>query len=146
MLSVVIYGLVYHDDRNLNVVACLKHNSTMELDKCLEKQQSRSIKFEEIYLKPYKSSKFITSYGINEPILPEDGVIGIQPFKVSMTFNNTEDYQFSLYDKNFFFPTLNSLSVPRTVFRINKHTAHYQISFQVGYKIMLLTTVNQGND
>ena len=106
----------------------------MEFNKCLDNQKSRSIKYEEIYLKPYKSSKYISWYGVYELILPEDGVIGILSYKVSMTFNNTEDYQFSFYDKNFFFPTLNSLSVPRTVFRINKHTGHYQISFQVGYK------------
>ena len=146
MLSVVIFGLVYHADRTSNVASCLEQNSTMEFDKCLENQKSRSIKYEEIYLKPYKSSKYITSFGVYDLVLPEDGVVGIQPYKVSMSFNNTKDYQFSLYDKNFFFPTLNSVSVPRTVFRINKHTAHYQISFQVGYKIMLLTTVNQGND
>ena len=134
MLSVVIFGLVYHADRTSNVASCLQQNSTLEFDKCLEEQQARSIKFEEIYLKPYKSSKFITSFGFYEPILPEEGVFGFQPFKVSMSFNNTEDYQFSLYDKNFFFPTRNYQSVPRTVFRINKHTGHYQISYQVGYK------------
>ena len=134
-MLIVIYGLIYTKDRNSNVASCLQQNSTMEFDKCLEEQQSRSIKFEEIYLKPYKSSKFITSFGFYEPILPEEGVIGFQPFKVSMSFNNTEDYQFSLYDKNFFFPTRNYQSVPRTVFRINKHTGHYQISFQVVKKI-----------
>ena len=131
----VIYGLIYTQDRSSNVASCLQQqNSTLEFDKCLEEQQSRSIIFEEIHLKPYKCSKFITRYGFYEPILPEDGVIGIHPHKVSMAFNNTQDYQFNLYDKNFFFPSLDSLSVPRTVFRINKHTGHYQISFQVGYK------------
>ena len=134
-MLLVIYGLIYTKDRSSNVASCLQQNSTLEFDKCLEEQQSRSIKFEEIYLKPYKSSKFITSFGFYEPILPEEGVIGFQPFKVSMSFNNTEDYQFSLYDKNFFFPTRNYQSVPRTVFRINKHTGHYQISFQVVKKI-----------
>ena len=130
----MIYGLVYDVDRNSNVVACLQQESTMEFEKCLEDQKSRSIKYEEIYLKPYKSSKVITSYGVHEPILPEDGVIGIHPYKVSMSFNNKEDYKFSLYDKNFFFPTINTLSVPRTVFRISRHTGHYQISFQVCYQ------------
>ena len=133
-MLIVIWGLIYTKDRNSNVASCLQQKSTMEFDKCLDDQKSRSIKFEEIYLKPYKSSKVITSFGVFEPILPEDGVIGTHPYNVSMSFNNTEDYKFSLFDKNFFFPTLNYRSVPRTLFRINKHTGHYQISFQVGYK------------
>lgn len=129
----MIFGLIYTQDRNSNVALCYQQKYAIEFEECLEKEKSRSIKFEEIHLKPYKSSKLITSYGFYEPILPDDGVIGTHPYNVSMTFNNTEDYQFSLYDKNFFFPTLNYLSVPRTVFRISKHTGHYQIGFQVGF-------------
>ena len=133
MLCIVIFGLPYTIDRNSDVALCYQEKYAEEFDKCLERQKSRSIKFKEIHLKPYNSSKLITSYGFYEPILPDDGVIGIHPLKVSMTFDNTEDYKFSLYDKNFFFPTLNFLSVPRTVFRITKNTGHYAISFQVSF-------------
>ena len=106
----------------------------MEFEKCVEGQKMNSIKFKEISLKPFTTSKLITSYGIYEPILPGDGVLEVNPYYESMSFDDTDDYQFSLYDKNFFFPTLNYLSVPRTVFRINKKTAHYQISFQVSFR------------
>ena len=120
-------------DRSSNVALCYRHQYAEDFEECLEGQKARSIKFEEIYLKPHKLSKLITNFGFYEPILPDDGVIGTHPYIVSMTFTNTEDYKFSLFDKNFFFPTLNYLSVPRTFFRINKHTGHYQISFQVGF-------------
>ena len=119
-------------ERNSNVNACYTQEDTLQFKKCLEEKRSNFI-FDQIYLKPYKSSELITSYGIYQPIFPEDGAIGIHPYNVSMTFNNAHDYQFSLYDKNYFFPTLNYLSVPRTVFRISRSTTHYQIFFQVGF-------------
>ena len=129
----MIYGLIYTgDQRNSNVKKCLHQESTIEFKKCLEGLKLNSFKFKEISWKSFTTSKFITSYGIYEPILPGDGTLGFNPWEESLSFVNTDDYKFSLFDKNFFFPTLNYLSVPRTTFRINKHTGHYQISFQVG--------------
>ena len=131
----MINGLIYTDDkRNSNVEKCLQQESSMEFEKCLEGENSSSFKFKEINLKSYTTSKFIVTYGFYETVLPGDGVLGLHPFTESLLFDNTDDYKFSLYDKNFFFPTLNYLSVPRTAFRINKHTAHYQICFQVIFK------------
>ena len=106
----------------------------MEFEKCLEQKKMNSIKFKETSFKSYTTCKLITEYGFYEPILPGEGVLGVNPYNESLSFDNTDDYKFSLYDKNFYFPTLNYLSVPRTAFRINKLTAHYQISFQVGYE------------
>ena len=134
----VIYGLIYTDARSSYVDTCLQQESVMEFDKCLKGENSSSFKFKEINLKPYRTSKFITSYGTYETILPGDEALGVTPFSESLSFDSTEDNKFYLYDKNFFFPTLNFLSVPRTSFRINKHTAHYQISFQVSFRKYLL--------
>ena len=131
----MIYGLIYTSDkRNSNVEKCLEQETSMEFEKCVEGQKMNSFKFKEISWKPFTTSKLITSYGIYEPILPGDGVLGYNPYNESLSFDDTDDYQFSLYDKNFFFPTLNYLSVPRTTFRINKNTAHYQINFQVSFR------------
>ena len=76
----------------------------------------------------------MAGYGIHQTLLPGDGVLGLNPISVSVSFVNTYEYKFSLYDKNFFFPTLNYLSVPRTSFRINKLTSFYMISLQVSFR------------
>ena len=129
-MFLVIYGLIYTDPRSLNVDTCLQQESLMKFEKCLKGKNSSF--FKEINLISYTTDKLIAEYGVYEALLPGDGVLGVTPYSEAiLTFDNTDDYQFSLYDKNFFFPTLNYLSVPRTIFRINKHTTHFQISFQV---------------
>ena len=113
---------------------CLKENSPVEFDRCLEGKYA-SIHYGEMNLKPFKISNIITSFQSFQLIEPEDGAMGFNPFNLnkSLTFNNTDEYQFNLFDKNFVFPTLNIQAVPRTVFRIGRRTTIYQISLQVGF-------------
>ena len=116
-----------------DVDICLKEKSPVDFDRCLEGKHA-SIHFEEMNLKPFKLKKLITSFQSFQLIEPEDGAIGFHPFEInkSLTFNNADEYQFNLFDKNFFSPTLNVQAVPRTAFRIGRRTTIYQISFQVG--------------
>ena len=129
----MIDGYINTDQRS-NLYACLQQKSTMEFQKCLEGEKSSSFKFKQINLKSFTTGKLMAGYGIHQTLLPGDGVLGLNPISVSVSFVNTYEYKFSLYDKNFFFPTLNYLSVPRTSFRINKLTSFYMISLQVSFR------------
>ena len=127
----MIYGLPSPGKLENSVDLCLGEKSPKEFLKCLEQKPS-SMQFEEIYLR-HELGKFIKLYESYQTIVVEDGEIGPNNWTVSMTFNNTDDHLLKLFDKNFFFPTRNEQSVPRTVFRIDKQLTHFSITFQVGH-------------
>ena len=119
------------ETKNSTVENCLVKKTAKDFDRCLERKSPSKII--QINAKPFKKKRFISIFDDFPIIIPEDGTIDFKMNQSNPTLvlNKTKDYQIWLYDKNFFFPSISPLFVPRTSLRISKQISDFAVSFKV---------------